>query len=173
MSSAQPANTAERAPIAPRARTSRFGQAWPWLALAAIVLGGLALRVATARISLPFVDHPDEPNPIDYVVQMLRSGDPNPHAFQKPSLYVYLLLTVLSAHYRRGLASGAYGPIDQMLVTTHLYTTVPGFFLWGRMLTATIAAATLACVFLLGRRAPAPATRQRPAAPASRWSHRW
>lgn len=150
VSTARPLDTADQAAAAPRA--SRFGLAWPWLALAAIVLGGLALRVATARISLPFVDHPDEPNPIDYVVQMLRSGDPNPHAFQKPSLYVYLLLAVLSAHYQRGLAAGAYGPIDQMLVTTHLYTTVPGFFLWGRMLTATIAAATLACAFLLGRR---------------------
>lgn len=152
MPSTQPANSAERALTAPRARASRFALAWPWLALAAIVLGGLVLRVATARISLPFVDHPDEPNPIDYVVQMLRSGDPNPHAFQKPSLYVYLLLAVLSAHYRLGLAAGAYSPLDQMLVTTHLYTTIPGFFLWGRMLTATIACATLIGVFLLGRR---------------------
>src|SRR5262245_54348850 len=73
---------------------------WEWLAIAAIALLAFAVRVWTIRGGLPYVDHPDEPNPIDYVVRMLRTGDPNPHAFQKPSLYIYLLLAVLSAHYR-------------------------------------------------------------------------
>jgi hypothetical protein len=125
---------------------------WEWLAIAAIALLAFAVRVWTIRGGLPYVDHPDEPNPIDYVVRMLRSGDPNPHAFQKPSLYVYLLLAVLSAHYRRGLAMGLYQSLDQMNVTTHLYTTIPGFFLWGRLLTAVFATLTVLFAYAIGRR---------------------
>jgi 4-amino-4-deoxy-L-arabinose transferase-like glycosyltransferase len=135
-----------------RAEPGILTRNWEWLAIAAIALGAFAIRAWTARLNLPYVDHPDEPNPINYVVGMLRTGDPNPHFFQKPSLYVYLLLAVLSAHYRWGLANGLYGPLDQMTITTHLYTTIPGFFFWGRMLTATLGALTVASVFMLGRR---------------------
>ena len=67
-----------------------------WLLAGTITLLALALRLWTIRQSLPYVNHPDEPNPINYVVQMLRTGDLNPHAFQKPSLYVYLLLAVVA-----------------------------------------------------------------------------
>jgi len=133
---------------APRAIVRR----WEWLAIAAIALGAFAIRAWTVRLNLPYVDHPDEPNPINYVVAMLRSGDPNPHFFQKPSLYVYLLLAVLTAHYRWGLAHGLYGALDQMTITTHIYTTIPGFFFWGRLLTVAIATLTVLSVFMLGRR---------------------
>jgi len=139
-------NRAER--TAPRAQALR----WPWLALAAIALAAFALRAWTLRLNLPYVDHPDEPNPINYVVGMLRSGDPNPHFFQKPSLYVYLLLAVLGPHYAWGRANGLYAPLDQMAVTTHIYTTIPGFFLWGRVLTATIGALTVVSVGVIARR---------------------
>jgi hypothetical protein len=118
-----------------------------------IAATAFALRAWTIRGGLPYVDHPDEPNPIDYVVRMLRSGDPNPHAFQKPSLYVYMLLAVLSVHYRRGLATGLYESLDRMHVTTHLYTTIPDFFLWGRLLTAVIATLTVVFAYAIGRRA--------------------
>src|SRR5215218_10674166 len=123
-----------------------------WLAIAAIALGAFVIRAWTVRLNLPYVDHPDEPNPINYVVAMLRTGDPNPHFFQKPSLYIYLLLAVLMAHYRWGLAHGLYGAIDQMTITTHLFTTIPGFFFWGRLLTVAIATLTVLSVFMLGRR---------------------
>jgi hypothetical protein len=127
-------------------------RSWHWPALAAIALAAFAIRAWTIRGGLPYVDHPDEPNPINYVVEMLRTGDPNPHAFQKPSLYVYWLLALLTVHYRRGLASGLYQPLDQMNVTTHLYTTIPGFFLWGRLLTVAIATLTVVFAFLIGQR---------------------
>ncbi len=125
---------------------------WPISALALIVLGALALRVWGVRGGLPYVDHPDEPNPISYVVRMLRTGDLNPHAFQKPTLYVYLLLGVLAVHYRLGLQSGLYSALDQMTITTHIYTTIPGFFLWGRLLTVALGGLSVAGVYVLGRR---------------------
>jgi 4-amino-4-deoxy-L-arabinose transferase-like glycosyltransferase len=147
----------EQAPTATTQITSysgarRLARFWPISALALIVLGALALRVWGVRGGLPYVDHPDEPNPISYVVRMLRTGDLNPHFFQKPTLYVYLLLGVLAAHYRLGLQSGLYGALDQMTITTHIYTTIPGFFLWGRLLTVALGGLTVAGVYVLGRR---------------------
>lgn len=142
---------AARNQAARRPATRALPRHWEWLALAVIALAAFALRAWTAQLNLPFVDHPDEPNPIDYVVQMLRTGDPNPHFFQKPSLYVYLLLSVLTAHFRWGLAQGRYAALDHMIITTHQYTTIPGFFFWGRMLTAAIAALTIVAAFRVAR----------------------
>ncbi len=127
--------------------------AWPWWLLAALIAAGaLLLRVTTIRQSLPYVDHPDEPNPINYVIDMLRTGDPNQHFFQKPSLFVYLLLSALSAHYRLGLATGTYGDLRQMTVTTYLVTTLPGFFMVARWVSASLGALTALAAYSLGQR---------------------
>lgn len=127
----------------------------PWLlglALAGVVLGALLLRAWTIAQVLPFVDHPDEPNPIDYVIAMLRTGDPNQQFFQKPSLYIYTLLAALQAHYAWGRATGLYGDLAQMVVTTHTVTTVPGFFITARLVTATFGALTVLGAYALGVR---------------------
>ncbi|HMO59716.1 MAG TPA: glycosyltransferase family 39 protein, partial [Roseiflexaceae bacterium] len=122
--------------------------------ISSLLLCGIALVLRLRGIAggLPWVDHPDEPNPVGYVIEMLRSGDLNPHAFQKPSLYVYMLLGVSSIGYMHGLATGAMAQLDTFHLTTHIYTTVPAFFLWGRWLTATLGALTVALVPLLSRR---------------------
>lgn len=123
-----------------------------WVTLAGLVAGALLLRAWTIRQALPFVDHPDEPNPIEYVIGMLRTGDPNQRFFQKPSLYVYTLLAALQAHYAWGQAAGLYGDIRQMVVTTYTVTTVPGFFLTARLVTAVFAALTVLSAYALGVR---------------------
>lgn len=123
-----------------------------WLLLGALTIGALLLRVWTIRQSLPYVDHPDEPNPINYVVEMLRSGDPNQQFFQKPSLFVYLLLSVLTAHYRWGQMAGVYGEIGQMVITTYTVTTIPGFFLAARWVSAIFGALAVLAAYALGRR---------------------
>jgi 4-amino-4-deoxy-L-arabinose transferase-like glycosyltransferase len=147
----------EQAPVAAGnqryAGASWLVQHWAAAIAALIVLAAFTMRVWGLRGGLPYVDHPDEPNPINYVVQMLRTGDLNPHFFQKPSLYVYMLLGVLSLHYRLGVQSGLYTGIDQMTVTTHIYTTVPGFFVWGRVLTVVLGSLTVGGVYVLVRRA--------------------
>ncbi|MBK9714276.1 MAG: glycosyltransferase family 39 protein [Kouleothrix sp.] len=149
------ANTSSKRPAAAPVRYGlrAIGRHWEAAAAALIVAGALAIRLWGLRGGLPYVDHPDEPNPINYVVQMLRTGDLNPHFFQKPSLYVYMLLGVLALHYRLGLQSGLYGALDQMTVTTHVFTTIPEFFFWGRMLTVALGGLTVAGVYALGRRA--------------------
>lgn len=137
----------------PAARPAAASRPWLlWLALGGLFVGALLLRAWTIRQVLPFVDHPDEPNPIDYVIGMMRTGDPNQQFFQKPSLYIYMLLTALQAHYAWGQAAGLYGDLSQMVVTTHTVTTVPGFFMTARLVTALFGALTALSAYALGAR---------------------
>lgn len=136
--------------------TDRPGpSAWPWLswlALAGLVVGAFALRAWTIGQSLPFVDHPDEPVHLDQVITMLRTGDPNQQVFWKPSLHTYILLTAIQAHLAWGRAIGIYESVDKMLITTHIVTTVPGFFLTARLVTAVLGALTVIGAWALGVR---------------------
>jgi 4-amino-4-deoxy-L-arabinose transferase-like glycosyltransferase len=122
------------------------------LALGVLVAGAFALRAWTIRQSLPYVDHPDEPNPINYIIAMLRTGDPNQQFFQKPSLYIYVLLAALQLHYAWGQAAGLYSDLATMVVTTHTVTTLPGFFLTARLVTAVFGAFTVLSAYALGLR---------------------
>jgi 4-amino-4-deoxy-L-arabinose transferase-like glycosyltransferase len=136
----------------PRVRPRTAWRWLEWLGVGAVVLLAFGLRAWAVRWGLPYVDHPDEPNPVTYALRMLQTGDLNPHFFQKPSLYVYLLLPVFALHYRWGRVTGLYPPLDQLPLTTHLFTTVPGFFVWGRLVTVVVGSLTVLVVYLLGKR---------------------
>ncbi|MDQ5850986.1 MAG: glycosyltransferase family 39 protein, partial [Chloroflexota bacterium] len=125
---------------------------WATIAAVGITLFAFGLRAYAAHWGLPYVDHADEPTLVNIALGMLRSGDLNPHFFMYPSLYFYLLLGVFSAHYRWGQATGLYSSLDQMSITTHFYTSVPGFFVWGRMLTSVIGSLTVLNLYVLGKR---------------------
>jgi hypothetical protein len=141
---------------APRATITSQVVARSWvigLLLLGLTIGAFAIRVWTIRQSLPYVDHPDEPNPIDYVIGMLRTGDPNQQFFQKPSLFIYLALAAISAVYHLGLfGAGAYGDLRELIVTTHTVTTVPAFFLAARLVAATFGALSVLAVYGMGVR---------------------
>jgi 4-amino-4-deoxy-L-arabinose transferase-like glycosyltransferase len=132
---------------------SRAAWLWSeWLLIATIVLFGFGLRVWAVRWGLPYVDHPDEPALVNVVLRMMRNQDLNPHFFLYPSLYFYLLLAIFSMHHRLGVASGLYTSLDQMNITTDVYTTIPEFFVWGRVLAIVLGSATVLSVYLLGKR---------------------
>lgn len=117
-----------------------------------LTLLGWALRVWKADWSLPFVPHPDEPAIMNTVLRMLRDGDANPHFFYYPSLWIYVQALVGWLHLQWGLAHGLYGSVAALPPTTDIATTVPGFFVWGRVAAALAGAATLPAVYALGDR---------------------
>jgi 4-amino-4-deoxy-L-arabinose transferase-like glycosyltransferase len=62
------------------------------LALLAICLLGLALRVWGLNWGLPWAFLSDEKHYVDRANEMLKTGDPNPHYFRNPSLLTYLII---------------------------------------------------------------------------------
>jgi 4-amino-4-deoxy-L-arabinose transferase-like glycosyltransferase len=137
----------------------RRSQRHEWAALfglAAITLVALGLRVWKANWSLPFVPHPDEPAIMNVVLRMLRNGDPNPHFFYYPSLWIYLQSAVAWLHLHWGIAQGIYAGAAQLPETTDIATSVPGFFTWGRIATALAGAATVPALYSLVRRIAGP-----------------
>jgi hypothetical protein len=130
----------------------RMRSLWLTGALVVIVVGGLILRLYAVGWGLPYVDHPDEPSAANTVLGMLRRGDWDPHFFKKPSLYYYALRLAFEAHWRYGLAKGLYSDMSQLPLGTYYYITTPGFFVWGRTLTALFGVATLFVIYTIGRR---------------------
>src|SRR5207249_4712198 len=66
------------------------------LALAAVMLGALGLRLWGVNYGLPYADHPDEPFIVGVAWKMYRSGDLNPGFWDYPTMQMYALLALLA-----------------------------------------------------------------------------
>lgn len=130
------------------------------LALAAVLLLALALRGMEARFGLPYLHHFDEPAIGHRALDVLRTGDWNPHFFHYPSLLLYLNVGVDVLHYFHlvsqpeddplalaSLDEVETGPADDPWFVSH-----PSFYLWNRRLTALFGTAAVLLTFLLARR---------------------
>jgi len=90
--------TAENAPGAGERR-------WVWAGLAAVLAGGLALRLWGVRQGLPYVYNVDEATHfVTHAVQMFGGGL-NPHYFANPPGFTYLLHGVFALWYGGGSAA--------------------------------------------------------------------
>lgn len=128
----------------------------PYVMLGALSLLAAALRVWKADWALPYVPHPDEPAVMNTVLRMLRTNDPNPHFFYYPSLWIYVQAFVGWLHLHWGMARGWYTSAAQLPKTTDIATSVPGFFVWGRIAAALAGAATVPALYLIARRIAGP-----------------
>ena len=109
------------------------------LGLAAILAGGLALRLYGLQHGLPFIYHSDESQHFTrYAVEMFDGGL-NPHYFQNPSDYTYLVHIAL---WLRGFDDIA----NQYLVDpSDIYETA-------RLVAVALALLGIAAVYAVGRR---------------------
>lgn len=115
----------------------------------ALALGLILIAAAIARFyqlghGIPYAIGVDEPELMERVVAMMKSGDFNPHFFHYPGLYFYLLLPVACAKFIVGAAQGQWSALAQV--------TAADFYLWGRALTAALGTATVLLVYLGARR---------------------
>jgi hypothetical protein len=65
---------------------------WFLVGAAVLIFLGAAIRLLTISYGLPFIFHPDEPNNVEVVQNMLRARTPNPHVFNYPPFFYYLLI---------------------------------------------------------------------------------
>ena len=114
-----------------------------WLALGLILALALGLRFAGLAQSLPYLDNPDEPTTVQAAIKMLQTGDLNPHFFRWPSLPFYTQFLISIPRFLSGVSSGEFTKLANLPDT--------GFYLWGRVLSATFGSATVLLTFLSGR----------------------
>jgi len=112
---------------------------WPSLALVGILLVALVLRVLGLGWGLPFVYHPDEPTHVGIVLNILKTGDFNPHWFKYPSFRVYASLPVAIVYFLAAVARGKFTSVQQMVParlltagsgTTEIASLYYGLRLW-------------------------------------------
>ncbi len=126
--------------------------------LGVIMGGALVLRLWGVARGLPYVHEWDEPLVLTWVIGMLQRGDLNPSTFAYPNAYYYMLLPVVRLWYfYLHLRGRITTPWDIQLfhpqgAYAHYwwYIGYPSFYLWGRVLTASLGTATLLLVYRIG-----------------------
>lgn len=113
-------------------------------AAVSIVVAAAALRLWNIGAGIPYAVGPDEPQVMNRVAHMMKTGDFNPHFFDWPTLTFYLNLAVSCLTFLLGAMRGAWSHLDQVSAA-ELYLT-------GREFTALAGAATVALTFVAGRR---------------------
>ena len=116
----------------------------PWmLALAAILLGALVLRLWGIKYGLPFAYQIDEERIyVRKAVRMLDAASLNPHYMHNPPLLTYLLEAIFAVRHGGAEAHRLIGDVPDR----------EGLFLTGRIVVALIGTAAVALTFFAARR---------------------
>lgn len=108
-------------------------------------------------MELPYLAHTDEPTQYNPAVNIVTTGDLNPHFFNYPSLTIYLNAAVFYVGYGVGRLTGAFTSLADVQPIHTLQMSVgrvgtPALLLLGRAVTAVIGMATVGLLFALTRR---------------------
>ena len=118
-------------------RTSR-------IALAIVLVAAAVLRYWAIGRGIPYAVQIDEPEIVERAFNMMRSGSLHPHFYDYPGLSLYVQLAVSIARFIAGAISGEWYTLGQ--------ATGASFYLWGRVMTATLGVATVLVVYQIGMR---------------------
>jgi 4-amino-4-deoxy-L-arabinose transferase-like glycosyltransferase len=119
-----------------------------WLVL--ILAAGFLVRVWGLDFGLPYLEaRPDESTIIRHTMAFF-SGDPNPHFFNYPSLYLYLLFAAYLSYFLIGRGFGFFSSPDD-LIARFIHDPY-NIFLIDRALSVFFGTATILVVFYLARR---------------------
>jgi len=109
-----------------------------------VLVVGIVLRFAALGHGIPPAPGGDEPEIMDRVIRMMKTGDFNPHFFSYPGFYLYVQVVVGACRFLWGAASGLWTSLDQI--------DPAAFYVWGRAVTAAIGSATVFVVYAIGSR---------------------
>ncbi len=114
------------------------------IGLTAVLVCAAALRFWSLGSGIPFAVGADEPQIMERVVRMMKTGDFNPHFFHYPSLYIYAQLVVACVRFLAGAMAGTFTSLNQ--------AGASDFYAWGRAVTAILGTATVYLVYRIGMR---------------------
>jgi len=119
------------------------------LALLVILIVGALIRVWGINFGLPCTEcRPDETTIIQIVLGFF-TGDLNPHFFNYPTLYMYIIFVFYIIYYLAGLLIGQFASISYFFAT---YSVSPSiFYLISRCLTAFLGTATIFITYSVSR----------------------
>jgi hypothetical protein len=120
------------------------GRRWHLLAMLLVLVGAFAVRVRNIEAALPYCRHVDESTWVKIALNMLRTGDLNPHRFRKPSLPVYVMAAGFSVGYLDARMRGEVHTVAELGTTSEPFYAVPRAALPPKLLFA------LASVLALG-----------------------
>lgn len=112
--------------------------------LAAVLITAALLRFWSLGYGIPYAVGVDEPEIMERVVNMMKSGDFNPHFFDYPGLFFYVQLPVAIVRFLVGAIAGQWHSLDQV--------SAGHFYLWARAVTAAFGTATVFLLYQVGLR---------------------
>ncbi len=115
-----------------------------------ILILAMSVRLLGINFGLPYVFYPDEALIVNHAMAF-GTGDLNPHSFIYPSLYMYVLSFMYGMSYVFGWLIGVLSSTDDFVRL--FFNDVTLFYLPGRLIAALSGVATVALVYLYGRRA--------------------
>lgn len=118
------------------------------IAVGAIALGALALRVTALDFGLPAVYNPDEVAIMSRALAFAK-GDLNPHNFVYPTFYFYVLFGWIGGLFGWQWLTGAVASAAEF--QARFFVDPTSIYFAGRLLSAIAGAATVAVVAQLGR----------------------
>ena len=83
-----------------------------------IILAALSLRIWSAFSDPPYIFHPDEPNHVTTIQNILKTGDLNTHFFNYPSMFIYVNVLAYIPYYLVGKLGGMFTTIDDVISPT-------------------------------------------------------
>ena len=125
---------------------------------ALILLMSLILRLWAVNFGLPYLYHPDEPTVVLRAVNIIQTGDLNPHFFNYPSFQIYLLVLIYLIFFFFGKAIGKFSSLQESILPPLKYAMgvgKEGFFgqfLLGRLSTVCLGVLSVFLVYAIGKK---------------------
>ena len=121
-----------------------------------LVVAALLFRLPATDAGLPYCWHPDEPKLINKGIEILQTGDWNPHWFHYPSLPIYIQTVGAALSYLSSMGETDFVKLAEIPtgLENGLIHTIGDAEMWqrGRKLTALMGALCAGLTFLAGRR---------------------
>lgn len=134
---------------------------WESALLAILLVLAIWTRIGHSHRGLPYVHHVDEPHTTVVALEMMKSGDLNPHRFHYGSLNIYMMVAVDALHFlwlsrSPDPVTGEKVRFEEIQPATpdgwRFESSHPSFYLWNRGACSLLGALTALLVFQIGRR---------------------
>ena len=120
-----------------------------------IIFFAFILRYFQLNVGLPYLYFWDEPLTASNALQMIKTGDYNPHFFKYGSLMIYLNLLIDQLYCIYLSLTGDLASVENIRIGAdtgwHWTISHPSFYFWNRFLTATMGTATVFIAYLISR----------------------